>query len=336
MKVALVTPPEVQNKFRGTGVYTRRLIEELQKIPDLEFEQLDFNYWRYDYGKFDLVHFLYFDPFFLTLPPFRNKKTIVSVMDLTPIVLENLYPRGIKGEIKWQIQKSLLSKSSHIITISNSARDDISKILNYPKVKISVTYLAPSEGETDLKQNPEKIGLYVGDINPNKNILKLIEALPLVKDKDFKLMLVGKALKSDIPEAVAIKNKIKNLGLEERVVITGFLEDKELKDLYKSANMFIHPSLYEGFGLGPLQALSIGLPVICGDNSSLPEVVGNAAFFTDVKNPSDIVFKINHVLNLTAKQRAEIGRKGKEQAAKFSWKKTAEETFKVYEKVLRN
>lgn len=335
MKVALVNPPAVQNSVRGVGVYTRRLIEELKKIPNLELDQLDFDYWRFDYGNYDLVHFLYFDPFFLTLPPLRNKKTIVSVMDLTPIVLENLYPRGIRGEIKWQIQKYLLRKASHVITISNSAKNDISKILGLSPEKISVTHLAPSEFSAKPKA-PENFGLYVGDINPNKNIVKLIEALPKVKDQDFKLVLVGKALHSDIPDAQVIKQKIKELGIEDRVEIKGFVEDKELVKIYQKANMFIHPAIYEGFGLAPLQALSMGLPIICGQNSSLPEVVGTAAFFADVTSPDDIAAQIDAVLSLTPKQRAVVSLKAKQQTAKFSWAKTAAETFEVYDQVLGN
>lgn len=335
MKVALVNPPAVQNSVRGVGVYARRLIEELQKIPNLELDQPDFDYWRFDYGNYDLVHFLYFDPFFLTLPPIKNKKTIVSVMDLTPIVLENLYPRGIRGEIKWQIQKFLLSRADHIITISNSAKKDIEKIISLPDEKITVTYLAPSEYSAKPKA-PENFGLYVGDIDPNKNLVKLIEALPKVKDQDFKLVLVGKALHSDISEALVIKQKIKALGIEDRVEIKGFVEEKELVKIYQKANMFIHPAIYEGFGFGPLQALSMGLPVICGQNSSLPEVVGTAAFFADVTNPADIAAQIDAVLILTPKQREAVGLKARKQAAKFSWAKTAAETFEVYDQVLGN
>lgn len=335
MKVALINPSAVQNTVRGVGVYTRRLIEELQKIPNLELDQIDFDYWRFDYGHYDLVHFLYFDPFFLTLPPLRNKKTIVSVMDLTPIVLENLYPRGIRGKIKWQIQKFLLSQVSHIITISNSAKKDIKKIIDMPAEKVTVTYLAASEFSTKLKK-PKNFGLYVGDINPNKNLVKLIEALPKIKNQNFKLVLVGKALQSDIPDALVIKQRIKELGIEDRVEIKGFVEEKELVKIYQKANMFIHPAIYEGFGFGPLQALSMGLPVICGQNSSLPEVVGTAAFFADVTSPADIAAQIDAVLSLTPKQREAVGLKARKQAAKFSWAKTAAETFEVYDQVLGN
>lgn len=332
MKVAVIATPAKGSSVRGIGVYTRRLLEELKKINGLELEDQGFEYWRTDYSKYDLVHFLYFDPFFLTLPPIRNKKTIVSVMDLTPIVLEKLYPRGIRGELKWQIQKLLLSKVDHILTISNSAKSDIEKIVPFPPSDITVTLLAPSEHSDVPNLKKENFALYVGDVDPNKNILKLIKALPHVEDKAFKLVLVGKALK----EATYIKDKIKELGIEDRVEIPGFVEDKDLVKLYGKTKMFIHPAIYEGFGLGPLQALSAGLPVICGNNSSLSEVVGNAAFFADVNSPEDIAAKIDKILSLSKKQLEEVSERSKKQAEKFSWQKTAAETVAAYEKVLGN
>ena len=309
MRVKLVKPPAIQNEIRGIGVYGRNLEEQLKKRSELEITD----------ENFDLIHFLYFDPFFLTLPPIRNSKTVVTVFDLTEIVLKNLYPRGIRGEIKWQIQKNLLKFVDHIITISESSKKDIIKIIGIPAEKITVTYLAARKNYKDFNLKKENFVLYIGDINPNKNLLSLFKAIALLKEE--KLVLVGKAL----AESAEIKKEIEILGITDRVTLTGFVGENEKIILLNKAKVYVQPSIYEGFGLPVLEAMACGTPVICGDNSSLPEVAGDAATYVDVTNPSDLADKILNV----KKTRKEII-----QAAKFSWEKTAKETLKVYEKVL--
>lgn len=309
MRVALVKPPAIENNVRGIGVYGENLIQNLKKISDLEITD----------KNSDLTHFLYFDPFFLTLPPVRKSKTVVTVFDLTEIVLKELYPRGIRGEIKWQIQKNILKFVDHIITISESSKKDIIKIIGVPAEKITVTYLAAGSDYKDLKIKRENFVLYIGDINPNKNLLSLFKAIALSKNE--RLVLVGKA----ILENAEIKKEISILGIEDRVKFTGYISEKEKIILINKAKVYVQPSIYEGFGLPVLEAMACGTPVICGKNSSLPEIAGDAATYTDILNPHDLVDKIVNVKGT-----------GKEisQAAKFSWEKTAQETYEVYQKIL--
>ena len=317
MRVRLVKPPIVQNEVRGVGVYGRNLTEELGKVPSLEITD----------NNPDLVHFLYFDPFFLTLPPIRKTKTVVTVFDLTPIVLPNLYPRGVRGEIKWQIQKRLLKSVDAIITISQSAKNDIVKIIGIPQEKVFVTYLAAGTECKKLNLRKKDFILYIGDVNANKNIFNLLKAIAILPNQ--KLVLVGKAfVEPELPEARAIRDEIKNLGIEDRVTLAGYVSDEEKIVLLNKAAVYVQPSIYEGFGLPVLEAMSCGTPVVCGRNSSLPEIAGEAAIFADVINPQDLAQKI-----IMAKK-GELVAKGLVQAKKFSWEKTARESYKIYEKVL--
>lgn len=309
MKVKLIRPPAVQNKVRGIGFYGSNLMENLNNIAGLNIV---------DSGQ-DITHYLYFDLFFLTLPVVRKTKTVVTVFDLTPIVLKNLFIPGIRGEIKWEIQKRILSGVNAIITISESAKNDIVKYVGYPKDKIFVTYLAPGKECRPLKLERNNEVLYIGDINANKNLSVLFKAISLLKDR--KLILIGKA----ISESEKIRSEIKNLGIEDKVVFKGFVSEEEKVQILNKVSIYVQPSIYEGFGLPVLEAMACGTPVICGKNSSLPEIAGDAATYADVLNPNDLVEKIE---NARTTGREVI------QAKKFSWEKTAAETYEVYKKVL--
>lgn len=309
MKVALVKPLARESTTRGAGFYAQNLEKALKKLSGVEITNADP----------DIVHYLYFDPFFLTLPLVRRQKTVVTVFDLTPIVLANLYPRGIRGEIKWQIQKRILKTVDHVITISKSAKADIVKIIGIPAEKITVTYLAAGKECRKLAIPKDNSILYVGDINPNKNLLTLFKALTLLPD-DW-LVIVGKAAN----ESLEIKKEIESLGVADRVVLTGFVDEEEKVKLLNKTKVYVQPSIYEGFGLPVLEAMACGTPVICGRNSSLPEIAGDAATYADVTDPNDFAEKIKNV-KPTGKEIA--------QAKKFSWERTARETMAIYQQVL--
>lgn len=323
MKVALIDPPAIQSKTRGAGFYGQNLREAFNKIAGVELTT----------ANPDLVHFLYFDPYFLTLSPFRSTKTVVTVFDLTPIVLGNLYRPGLRGEIKWQIQKRLLKTADGIITISQSAKKDIERFTKITPDKIFVTHLAAGNNYLNLNLPRENIILYIGDINANKNITKLLQTMALLPK--YKLILVGKAfLEPNLPEAKDITAEINELGIYSRVVMTGYVSEQEKILLLNQAKVYVQPSIYEGFCLPVLEALSCGTPVVCGQNSSLPEVAGDAAIYADVTNPEDMAEKIKTVFNFSAKEREAIIDRGQIQAKKFSWQKTAEETVSVYKHIL--
>lgn len=337
MNVVFIKDTEhlAQHRVRGAGFYAENLVKALRKYYPKN------NYFFSSYGelsKEDIAHFLYFEPFFLTLPFFKKKKTAVTVHDLTPLVFPKNFPPGIKGKIKWQIQKFSLRNSNVIITDSNSSKKDIIKFTGIDQEKIKVIYLAAGEKfkkirnlKPSMRNLPEKFILYVGDATWNKNLVRLLYA---IEKTNLPLVMTGKALvtkdydsrnawNSDLVMVQELISKNKN------ITALGFVSEDDLIALYNSATIFIMPSLYEGFGLPILEAMSCGCPVLTTREGSIPEVAGEAAFYVNAYDINDIAKGIKKVF-LDKNLQRELSMKGLKQAQKFSWEKTAHETNSVY------
>ncbi len=353
MRVAIdISPLQTGHKVRGAGFYLDNLKKALEKyFPNNEYTFFT----RGDKlpGKVELVHFPYFEPFFLALPIYKKYKTVVTVHDLTPIVFKERFPRGIKGEIKWQMQRYALKKANAIITDSQSSKKDIVKYVGVNASRVHVIYLAAGEDFQRFKTEdvrlkmvrekyklPERFVLYVGDVTWNKNLPRLMEA---VKTAGLPLVMVGKALASEdydrnnpwnkdlntvnqITEELTTKNK-------ELVTKLGFVPTEDLAAIYNLATIFVMPSLYEGFGLPVLEAMASGCPVITTKEGSLGEVAGDAAFYVDAYKTENIAEGLEKVFE-DEKLRKELSQKGLERVKEFSWKKTAKDTLDVYQKVL--
>lgn len=351
MKIAIDTSPIddqslISHRVRGVGFYINNLKRSLIKyFPENKYTF--FTRGQKLPKNTDLVHYPYFDPFFLTLPIFSRHKTVVTVHDLAPLVFPKYFPKGIRGSFKWRIQKSLLRKANLIISDSLSSKKDIIKYAGIPEDKIKVVYLAAGESfkkleignwrlETKRKYNlPDRFLLYVGDVTWNKNLPRLVEA---AKKSKIPLVMVGKALISEDfdkknpwnQDLVTVQNSVKE---DKNIILPGFVETTDLVQIYNLATFLIMPSLYEGFGLPILEAMACGCPVITTKEGSILEVAGGAAFYTDAYDSDKIAKDITEVFE-DEKLRKELSQKGLLQAKKFSWKKTAEDTIKVYEKVL--
>lgn len=347
MHVALIKPPNINSSVRGIGVYTSELKNALAKRPGVTVDLINFSDLKSSQFQYDLIHFTYFDLFFLTLPPILNTKSIVTVHDLTPLVFPDGFKYGLRGEIKWQVQKRLLSKSDSIIAVSQCTKKDIIKHTSFPENKIKVIYEAAADAYTIIKvankltgfrklfNLPERYLLYVGDINYNKNISTLIRAFKKVTEEfeDINLILIGKSFQGNIPESINIKKEINEFGLNGRVRMLGFVSQDDLVYYYNLASLYIQPSIYEGFGLPVLEAMSCGTLVICGKNSSFPEIGGNAVIFTDVQNADQFAATTIKSLTLSPAKKDQLRKNGLEQAHKFSWEKAAGETHDLYEKI---
>ena len=350
MKIAIdISPLQTGHKVRGVGFYLEHLKNSLVKY----FPQNNYTFFqrgeKLSQGT-ELVHFPYFEPFFLALPIYKKYKTVVTVHDLTPIVFPGAFPRGIKGEIKWQMQKYSLRKANAIITDSKSSKKDILKFVGVKEEKINVVYLAAGEDFKKLEMSeskinslrekynlPEKFVLYVGDVTWNKNLPRLIDAIKLTK---FSLVMVGKGLVSEDYDKNNPWNKdlnrVNELSKDDKKILRlGFVETEDLVQIYNLATIFIMPSLYEGFGLPILEAMSCGAPVITTKEGSLEEVAGEGAFYVDAYDAENIAKGIEKVFS-DDKLQQELSKKGLLNAKRFSWKKTAEETLSVYKKVLSN
>lgn len=348
MKIAIdVSPLQNDNKVRGVGFYLEHLKSALVKyFPKNEY--VFFQRGEKLSKDLDLVHFPYFEPFFLALPIYRRYKTVVTVHDLTPIVFPSAFPRGIKGQIKWQMQRYSLRKANAIITDSESSKNDILKHVGAKSSKINVVYLAAGENFKVLDKSklnaekirkqynlPEKFILYVGDVTWNKNLPRFLDAVKLTK---LPLVMVGKNLVSETYDRNnpwnADLNRVNELAKENKNIIRiGFVPTDDLISIYNLATVFAMPSLYEGFGLPVLEAMSCGVPVVTTKEGSLKEVAGDGAFYVDAYNVESIAKGIEKVFN-DKKLQEELSIKGLENAKRFSWKKTAENTLGVYKQVL--
>lgn len=332
------------HRVRGTGFYLKNLKDSLLKY----FSENNYTFFTRGsklVSDIDIVHFPYFEPFFLTLPIFEKFPYVVTVHDLTPLVFPQNFPPGLKGKIKWKIQKRNLGKARRIITDSNSSKNDIVKLLNFPEDKVDVVYLASDEKFKKIKisqekkaeiskkyQLPEKFILYVGDVTWNKNLPRLIKAC---LNANFPLVIAGKTVREDNFDKTNPWNRdlaeVQKLSYQNKNIIrTGFVENKDLITLYNIAEAFAMPSLYEGFGLPILEAMSCGCPVITSKEGSLPEVAGDAAFYVDPYSESNIEEGIVKVFS-DQKLQIELSKKGLRQAQNFSWKKTAEKTMNAYQ-----
>lgn len=344
MKVALINPPLSGHYHRGTGIYTDELYEHLKKNDNVSVDLINISD---NLNLYDLVHYPYFDPFFLTLPFSKSKPTVVTVHDLIPFRFPRKFPRGIKGEIKWQIQKKSLISTQAVITDSESSKKDIVKYVHYPSERIHVIYLGageefkPAKSDTDFAETrkklalPEKYLLYVGDINYNKNIEGLLMTFKEIWKviPDLHLVLVGKGFVNLSPQLAIINDLIRSLGLSQKVKKYSNLKTRELVIVYNLAEVYLQLSFAEGFGLPVLEAMSCAVPVVVADNTSLKEVVGSAAVLVDPNNTENIIRGIMKILTDKNKRKRLI-QAGLERARNFSWEKCAEETVEVYKKVL--
>lgn len=350
MKVAIdVSPLESGHKIRGVGFY----LTYLKRALITYFPENDYLFFTNNQSldtTVEVVHYPYFDPFFLTVPFRKKYKTVVTVHDLTPIVFPSHFPAGIKGNVKWQIQKFNLQHVGGIVADSKASQKDIIKITGIPKEKVDVAYLAAAEefNVLDLESQrsrikdlrskyklPQNFILYVGDVTWNKNVPRLVRA---VQGIDVPLFMVGKSLVSkdfdrknewnkDLIEVQRLAQNNKNVSL------LGFVPTEDLVALYNLATVFVFPSVYEGFGLPIVEAMQSGCPTIISQEGCMPEVGGDAVEYFDGYNDESLTNAIINVLN-SKKLQIELSKKGLEQAKKFSWKKTAEQTLDVYKKVL--
>lgn len=356
MRVAInVTPLKSAHKNRGIGYYTDNLIENLKKDQNMKiFTFLDTT----ELKEVDIIHYPWFDFFFHTLPLRRVAPTVVTIHDVIPLIFKEHYPVGLKGKINFLLQKAALKNCQAFITDSDISKQDIIKHLKLESEKVFSIPLAAEErfkllSDTKLlyakrKLNlPDRYLLYVGDANWVKNIPFLIKAFRKLKNissdmNDLKLILVGGVFLKRVndinhPELESLKlvNKlIEEQGLEESIVRVGNLEKDELAAFYNLASAYVQPSFYEGFGLPVLEAFACGVPVVCSNGGSLPEVGGDAALFFNPQNLNQFINLLREVLqNMSLREK--LIKLGLKQAEKFSWQKVVDETKAVYMKILR-
>jgi glycosyltransferase involved in cell wall biosynthesis len=350
MKVAIDTGPLTSgHSVRGIGVHTRELIKALEKIKvfDFNIEAVDFT--QTDLSKYDIAHFTSFRPFFWSVPLSRIcRKMVLTIHDTIPLIYPAAYSPGIKGKIRFEIQKLLLRNFDAFITISETSKKDIVRFLPIKSDKIYVTHLAPKQcfakkpsqkylADVRNKFNlPENFILYVNDINYNKNIMVLADAC---KQIDMPLVIVGKQAASkdidwDNVENQSFKIFTDKYGKNKDVIRIGFATDDDLVAIYKMADVFCMPSLYEGFGLQVLESMLAGCPVVASKVQAHVEIAGDAAVFADPASSQDFADKLTKVMS-DDRLRNKLIKDGYEKVTEYSWEKTACETIQVYNQLLK-
>lgn len=348
---------EIDNKntYVLTGRYTSTEYLEIayNLKKDFENNKIELKFYRTPQKKLDLWNRLKFPPIeFLgfkadilhcpdyLIPPTLNKNIVLTIHDLAfvrfPQFNFDWFIKKYTGEVKKNAQ---ISKK--IIADSKSTKNDIVKFFKIDPSRIGVVYLAADdlfiklpEKEKDknvlkkYKINKEYI-LSVGTIEPRKNFITLIKAFNHIKqikaDFSYKLVIAGRTgWKS---EATYLERE--NSPYRDDILFIGRVPDKDLVQIYNQAELFVYPSLFEGFGLPPLEAMSCGLPVIASDTSSLKEVIGNAGILVTAGDESKLKKQILHVLE-NEEIKEELKGKSLIRAKKFSWEETARKTLEIY------
>ncbi|MGL5061719.1 MAG: glycosyltransferase [Microcoleus sp.] len=280
----------------------------------------------------------------------KNLKKFTTIYDLIPIILPEFFIG--KNDADYQRMQATLNNltaENYILCISEATKNDLlSRVKSVDPAKIFVTYLAANPAlfyrctdasAIEIVRNKYRIPeapyiLGVSTLEPRKNIPHIIRCFAKVVQqqgiKDLNLVLVGaKGWEYD-----KIDRELANFGLSKnRIIITGYVADADLAPLYSDAMAFVYPSLYEGFGLPPLEAMQCGTPVITSNNSSLPEVVGDAGIAIDPKDADALCQNILKLYN-TPSWRQEISLKSLAQAKKFTWERCTQETIAAYKKAL--
>ncbi|MBU0731546.1 glycosyltransferase family 4 protein [Patescibacteria group bacterium] len=274
-------------------------------------------------------------------PIFYQGKKIVTAHDLIGMI----FPENFSLASKFYWKKLLpysFTRADHVITVSENSKKDLMRLLNIPEEKITVTpegysdFLKPLAREEAKKKVADAFDIHepfilsVSTIEPRKNYARLIKAFAFAKRKDEILVIVGKKAWG-FEDLLELVNKY---NLQGRVKFLDYVANEDLNNLYNACRFFVLVSLYEGFGLTPLEAMACGAPVLVSNTSSLPEVVGEAGMLVDPKNIEKIGNKMNILLeneNLINEMRE----KSLAQAKKFSWSITAQKTMDVFNKVLK-
>jgi glycosyltransferase involved in cell wall biosynthesis len=350
----------------STGRYIERLLHYLQQIDDKHdyvvlLKPVDMHTWKPTNSRFttvacpykeftfaeqfgllrqlqqlhgDLVHFP-----MVQQPVLYRGQTVTTMNDLTTARFSNPTKNAVvfwcKQRIYRWLNRRVARKSAAILTYSEFVRQDVIDFTGAQPEKFTVTPLSADPLRDDAIPFKQLEGrqflLYIGRPLPHKNLGRLIDAFALLHQKHPELHLVLAGKKDGnykIHEQAVQKQGIQN------VLFTDFISDGQLRWLYENCAAYVFPSLSEGFGLPGLEAMVHGAPVVSSNATCLPEVYGEAALYFDPLSVTDMTAKITEVLNDEA-LRSNLIQKGREQVAKYSWRRTAEQTLEVYEKALR-
>ncbi len=367
MKIAIEARPIKWSYGTGIGNYTFCLIEKLNELDivndytflwtdnrpaphipftrnyshyflpkDDERETLEMPYWLAE-ERADIFH-LPQNGF--RIPNTKTCKIVVTVHDLIPYVLPEMVRSSFLKRFITEMPQ-IVEQADRLITVSEASKNDILRIFKVNPAKVVVIPSAPSGYFRRLpkQETKQKLALmygikkpyllYIGGLNPRKNVMELIHAYY----KIYRELPAGQKLLIFGPEGRhldRLQMLVQSLGLEEEVIFPGFIKSEDLPLFYNGADLFVYPSLYEGFGLPPIEAMACGTPVITSNVSSLPEVVGDAALKINPYDTLELAQGIFRVLNDESLREVLI-KKGLKHSRKYNWSRIAAEVLKVYQ-----
>ena len=338
-------------KSAGIGEYTKELITSLAEISDCEImvhfkneNEIDlgsrvkkvFGKNSYSLSEFDIYHST--NHF---IPRIKNKKIIkiVTIHDVSNYVDNRFFPYH-KRLYKHLILSISKKRADHIIAVSRNTKLDLIKYLQIPEDKISVVYNGINSvyrsriSEDTLSEVrkkyklPQNFILFVGTIEPRKNIINLVNAYNNINDKNIALVIVGKKgwMYNPILKTIMDSPKRNKILLLEKVS-----SSEDLAAIYQLASLFVFPSFYEGFGLPVIEAMASRVPVITSSISSLPEIAKDGVYYIDPQNTDSIAQKINEVLSSDISEKIT---KAELISQQYNWKNAAEQTYRIYQEVL--
>lgn len=276
-------------------------------------------------------------------------KVVVVCHDLIPYIFPY---HGLENKLNISFSLKGMLKADRLIVNSNFTKHEILKYLTYPAEKITVIHRGvdanvfkpmPRSGNFSQKYGitaETKRILYIGNNDPRRNLLSLIEAFYKVKKRinNAKLFIAGEDILDRFPPMIRqdfnLDNKIQQLNLQKDVVLLGYVEDGYLPQLYNEGDVFVFSSSYEGFGIPLLEAMACGVPVITSNTSSLPEVVGEAGIMVNPNNVDDLTNAMQELLT-NEKLREDLIKRGLERAKRFTWERAANQVLGVYKDLLK-
>ena len=296
--------------------------------------------WTLARAKVDLFHAPHY-----VVSPFTTCRFVVTIHDCIHLRFPQYLPS--RGALTYaRVMMGMAARrSQRVLTVSQASKDDILHYLRVPAAKVEVVYNAldtrlagePTADEVahvrERFQLTAPFVLYTGNIKPHKNVDRLIEAFSQLRSQGFtdtKLLIIG----DEISKYPNLRRLVHRHQLHQHVRFLGFVPDATLAVLYRLAAVFVFPSLYEGFGLPPLEAMAAGAPVITSNTSSLPEVVGDAALLIDPMNAGAIAEAMARVLT-DAPLRNDLIRRGRERVNAFSWERSVARIRQVYGELVR-
>jgi glycosyltransferase involved in cell wall biosynthesis len=282
------------------------------------------------------------------VPMWMPKPYLVTIHDMSTLLFSN--QKGYRNNLRLFYLRRGLARADRVLAVSSATRRDVEAVLQIPASRIQVVYNAPdptfsqysAQSAAEIQRVLDRYRihypflLYVGRTNPQKNIPRLVEAFAVLRGelreearyRDLRLIIIG----DEIARHPALRHAVIQSRVEDSVRFLGFVPIETLRAFYQAASAFVFPSLYEGFGLPPLEAMACGTPVVCSHVSSLPEVVGDAALIVNPENVFDIARGMREVL-LNDALRSGLIERGLEQARQFSWERTAAQVLQNYEEI---